>query len=131
MDYTKSAREIFYHDLYASETTGIVIEKADVEYALCTLKITDKHKNSYGDVMGGAIFTLADYAFAIASNTGAPPTLSLSCQINYIGKVKGASLIAEAQCIKSGKSTCLYTVTVKDDLDNEIAYVTATGFRRG
>ena len=130
MDYTQSAREIFYRDIYASKTTGIIIEEADIGYAKCVMEILPKHKNSVGDVMGGAIFTLADFTFAVAANAGNPRTVSLSVQINYLSLTKGSSLIAEATCIKPGKSICLFAVTVKDDLDNDVAYVTATGFRK-
>lgn len=128
-DYLNWAKEIFKNDLYATETTGIKIEDVKNHYAKCSLNIEKKHLNAGGNVMGGAIFTLADFTFAIAANTEIFPTVSISSNINFINSLKGKSLIAEAKCIKSGKSTCHFTVEVKDDIGTDIANVSITGFR--
>ena len=69
MDWLTTAREIFSHDIYATETTGIVIEEAEPGHAVCSFSIDKRHLNAHNRVMGGAIFTLADFAFAIAANS--------------------------------------------------------------
>ena len=80
---------------------------------------------------GGAIFTLADFAFAVASNWNKPLHVSTTSQITYLGVARGARLIAEAHKVKEGRSTCYYLVDVKDDLGNEVAHVTSSGFSKG
>ena len=70
----EEAKGVFYGDYYASQTTGIEILDADVGYARVGLKLDSRHMNAVGQVMGGVYFTLADYAFAIASNFRQPPT---------------------------------------------------------
>ena len=78
MDYTEKAREMFSSDIYAVETTGVRIEEARPDYCRCSLKIDGHHFNVNGNVMGGAIFTLADYAFGVAANVENPSAVSLT-----------------------------------------------------
>ena len=130
MDYTQLAKDCFYKDIFAVETTGVRIEEARPNYSRCSLKIDERHFNVSGNVMGGAIFTLADYAFGVAVNTGDPSSVSLSSTINFIRPTKGPVLYAEAKCIKRGRSITFFDVTVTDDDGNIIATVIANGFRK-
>lgn len=128
MNYLEEAREYFGKDLYAAKQTGIVIEAAEPGYAKCSLKINENHKNALGQVMGGVFFTMADYAFAIASNLGQPPTVTQTSQIVYLSAVKGSTLYAETEKIRGGRKTCFYKIMITDDTGADIAYVTTTGF---
>ena len=128
MNYLEEAREYFGKDLYAAEQTGIVIEAAEPGYAKCSLKIENKHKNALGHVMGGVFFTMADYAFAIASNFKQPPTVTQTSQIVYLSAAKGNVLYAETEKIRGGRKTCFYKIMITDDTGADIAYVTTTGF---
>lgn len=127
MDELEQVRTRFADDRFATDN-GAVIEAIDNCYAKCSMMIEDKHKNAIGIVMGGAIFTLADFTFAVASNWNKKPTVTLTSQISYIGKAKGNQLIAEAKCIKEGRSTCFYVVDVVDNLENKVASVTINGY---
>ena len=60
-------REYFSGDRYATEN-GAVIEEISETYAVCSLSLEQRHTNVPGNVMGGAVFMLADFAFAAASN---------------------------------------------------------------
>lgn len=130
MDYTQHARDSFSNDRYAVATTGIKIVEASVNYAKCSLEIDERHYNTNGFVMGGAIFTLADYAFGVAVNIGSPQTVSLTSTINFIRPTKGPTLYAEARCIKCGRSIAFFEITVTDSEGNIIASVLANGFRQ-
>ena len=130
MDYTQNAKDRFYNDIYAVETTGIRIEEARPNYSNCSLKIDRRHFNTNGYVMGGAIFTLADYAFGVAVNVEDPSTVSLTSTINFMRPTKGPILYAEAKCIKSGRSISFFEVTITDDEGKIIATVAANGFRK-
>jgi len=128
MDYKEQAVGRFSNDIYATKTTGVRIEAADESYAKCSLKIDERHYNTNGDVMGGAIFALADYAFGVAANTGNPPTVSLSSTINFIRPTRGPVLYAEARCIKTGRKISFFEVLVTDGEGRVIATVTSNGF---
>ena len=122
------ANEYFGRDLFATEVTGIEILHAEPGRARCSLKIEARHRNAMGNVMGGAMFTLADFAFAIASNFDQKSAVSHSSTITYLSAPKGDVLYAEAVKIKAGRSTCFYKIEVTDDLGTKCAYVTSSGF---
>ena len=128
MNNLEEAKEFFGRDLYATEQTGIEILAAQKGYAKCSLKIGERHKNAHGHVMGGVYFTMADYAFAIASNFQQPPTVTQTSQIVYLATPQGNTLFAETEQIRAGKKTCFYKITITDDTGLLIAYVTTTGF---
>lgn len=129
MDYLKQAREYFADDKYATETTGIVIDEAEPKRAVCSLVIEPKHLNAMGIVMGGAIFTLADFTMGVAANVGQPSSVSMTGNIVYTGVCKGKKLIATAACEKNGRRVCTYTVHIEDELGTKVAVATFTAFR--
>ena len=127
MKTLEEVKKFFENDRYAMEN-GAVIEEVDDGYAKCVMELKEHHKNAMGAVMGGAIFTLADFTFAVASNWNKGPHVSLTSQITYLGKAKGNKLIAEAKLVREGRTTCYYLVEVTDELGNQVAHVTSSGF---
>ena len=123
-------RAFFAKDLWATDACGCRIVEAARGHAVCEFDITPTHKNARGAVMGGAVFTLADFALAIASNVGEEPTVSVANTIEYMSAAKGERLIATAEADKSGRSLGFYTIDVVDDLGTHVARMTATCFRR-
>ena len=124
----EEAKEIFGNDYYASQLTGVEILAADIGYSKVTLKLRAEHNNALGYVMGGVYFTIADYAFAIASNFKQMPTVTQTSQIVFLSPIKGERIFAEAVCVRSGRSTCFYKIIITDESGAENAYVTTTGF---
>jgi acyl-CoA thioesterase len=129
-DILKRVRERFADDRYATEN-GAVIEEVGEGYARIVMELDEHHYNAVGGVMGGAIFTVADFAFAVASNWQEKTVVSQTAQITYLGKVKGKRMIAEARQVKDGRSMCYYVVEVTDELGSKVAHVTSSGFHVG
>lgn len=127
MDLEK-IREEFIKDKFASCQAGAVVDDAGEDFSRCSMEIKPHHLNGIGRVMGGAVFTLADFAIAVLSNSGGRKTVSLSSNISFLGAAKGKRLIAEAKCIKNGKTICAYEAEVKDELGTLVALVTAESF---
>lgn len=125
----KKIREVFSEDRFATEN-GAVIEAVSERYARCSIELNERHRNAAGGVMGGVHFMLADFAFAVATNWKEMSIVSLSSTITYLGTVKGKKLIAEAECVKEGRTTVFYHVLLKDELDNMVAEAGITGFRK-
>ena len=134
MDQTKleRVRKFFSEDLYATKLSGITIEEVGDHYAKCAMKLTKDHKNAYGGIMGGAIYTLGDFAFAVASNAENPAsTVSLVGQATFLSMTKGSVLYAETRLIKDGRTNCFYEVRIYDDLGKDIAVLSFTGAHVG
>lgn len=123
----EAVQERFSQDRFAT-VNGAVVEAVDEGYARCTMRLNETHRNALGAVMGGAIFTLADFAFAVASNWNKNPQVSLEASISFLGRAKGDVLIAEARKIKEGRKTCYYEVSVADAFGNTVAHMTSNGF---
>jgi len=122
----------FSQDLYATALTGAEIREAEPMRAVCSLKLRSDHRNANGAPMGGAIFTLADFAFAVAANGFAEKvTVSQHVSITFLSPARGRELLAEAKCLKAGRTTCLYEVDVRDDLGTYVAHATVNGFTVG
>lgn len=132
---THKAQETFAKDLYATEVTGIVIEMADEKIVRCSLELTSRHRNAMGAVMGGVMFTLADFAFAVAANSCCLAEdeplawVSLGSSIQYLSQTKGSHLTAETSCVKQGRTTCVYNITIYDENRTALALITTTGMR--
>ena len=126
----EEVRELFANDRFATEACGCRVLEAARGHAVCTFDIADIHQNAQGGLMGGAIFTLADFALAIACNIGEQPTVAVSNSIEFLSRAKGATLLATCNVDKSGRSLGFYTVDVADELGTPVAKMTATCFRR-
>ena len=98
------------------------------------MEITDIHRNSVVSVHGGAIFTLADFTFAVHANSenlsggDVGNTVAQSCNINFLNTSRGNRLIAKSKCVKKGRNMSVYQVTITDDLGKDIAILVGNGF---
>lgn len=119
--------ELFSKDRFATEQAGVRIVEVGERYARCEMDITDRHLNAMGNVMGGALFTLADLTFAAAANHDGLKWVSISSTINYLSPVSCGTLTAEAHCLKQGRRTCVYSIDVHNNQNNAIATITTTG----
>lgn len=126
----EEVRRIFSQDRFATDACGCEVLEAASGHSVCAFTLGEIHRNAQGGVMGGAIFTLADFALAIACNMGEEPTVSVSNTIEFMSAAKGSRLIATCHTDKSGRSLGYYTVDVSDELGTPVAKMAATCFRR-
>lgn len=125
---SKEKLEKFFQDDIFAMDMGIKIENISDGMAVCSMTINKSLYNAGNVVQGGAVFTLADFTFAVAANGTGRHTVSQGANISFIRPGTGTKLVATAQRISEGKSTCLYSVTVTDDKDRKVAHVTVNGF---
>lgn len=129
MNYLDRTREFFRNDHYATDATGIVIEKAEDGYSEISLKLDTRHKNGIGQVMGAVYSTMVDFSFAVASNFDRPMTVTLQSSISFMNACRGDKLYASCTRTQEGGRTCFYDVHVRDDRGTEIAQATVTGYK--
>lgn len=99
----EEAREFFKGDKFACECLGAVIEEVGDGYSRISMKVEDSHRAAHGGVMGGALFTLADFAFAVACNTPDSLTVTATSNINFLSGAKTDKLTAECRRIRNGR----------------------------
>jgi len=125
-------REYFQKDRFAARC-GITIDSVTEDCAVCSMELNADHQNSTGNVQGGAIFTLADLAFAVHCNLAfvcgeaKGVTVGQSCSISYLKKTKGKRLTAKSACLSRGRTISVYRISVVDDLGVLIAEMLANG----
>ncbi len=119
--------ERYKNDRFATNA-GCKIVEAKKDRVVCEMPITDSLMNADNSVMGGAIFTLADFCFAVASNLLKSPSVAIECNIRYYAKTKGKKLIATCTTDKDGRTLGHYTVEIIDDENKKIAGYTAIAF---
>ena len=122
------ARAYFEGDRFAVEN-GMTIDALEADKCTCSMDILPRHRNANGGVMGGAIFTLADFAFAAASNNRHRPTVGQQVSVNFLSAARGTRLIARAVCRRDGRTSCVYNVDVRDDTGRDVAQFIGTGFK--
>lgn len=119
----------FANDAWAQET-GIELMEVSTGTSKVRMLIADRHKNSHGTVHGGAIFTLADTAFALASNSHGIPAAAINAHISFVKSVKSGTLYAEAGEFSRNPKIATYTVTVTDDAGENIAIFQGMVYRK-
>lgn len=124
----EEAREVFKEDRFAT-SNGMQIDELGEDWCVCSMTVTENHRNAYGGVMGGVIFTLADFALAVTSNQIHSLSVASQVSINYLNAPKGERLIAKSTCVKSGRTTTVINVNVSDDTGRLIALFVGTAFK--
>jgi acyl-CoA thioesterase len=119
----------FSMDIWANDA-GIEFLDVSPGKAKVRMLIGDRHKNSHGTVHGGAIFTLADTAFALASNSHGVPAAAINANISYVKSASAGTLYADAEEFSVSPKIATYTVTVTDENGDKIAIFQGMVYRR-
>jgi len=124
----EEAREFFAGDRFAA-ANGMRLDGLTREGCTVSMELREEHRNALGGVMGGVIFTLADFAFAVASNNDHRSTVALDVNIHFLSGTRGQRLFAEARRVKSGRTTSVYEITVTDETERTVALFIGTGYK--
>lgn len=109
---------------------GIEFEEVALGYAKLSLVVEDFHLNGADVLHGGTIFSLADTAFAAASNSHGKLALAVSASINFLKATpKGEKIYAEAKELGLSNKTGHYCVEVRNSKDILISSFTGTVYR--
>lgn len=109
---------------------GLKLIKVDEGYAKVEMVFADDLENMFGMAHGGAIFSLIDAAFEVASNSHGTMAVALNMNINYLASpTKGATLSAEAKEISKTKKTAVYDIRAVDNSGKLLASCQALVYR--
>ena len=98
--------------------------------AVAKMQVQEFHLNGADVVHGGAIFTLADFAFALASNSHNRVSLGINVSINFIHSVKCGTLTAHAKEISKNHKLGSYNVKVYNEDAEVIADFNGMVYRK-
>lgn len=126
----KKLEEILKNDRFAGYNDIRLVSLAKGE-AVAEMAVTEKHLNGVNTVQGGALFTLADFAFAAASNSHGRIAVAANATINFFKGVSSGKLTATAKEHSSGKTLATYIVDITDENGTRIALFNGTAFLKG
>lgn len=113
-----------------AKLVGIELTELLPGAARAEMTLAESHLNGLGTAHGGAIFTLADLAFAAAANSHGTDAMAINIQISYFKAVREGKLTAVAREISLNRKLATYTVDVLDSEGTLVAAFTGTAYRR-
>ena len=114
-----------------AQLLGIELLEAGPGFARAAMTVGPHHLNSHGILHGGAIFSLADFCFAVACNSHGQAAFALHVDINFLATAPvGARLLAEATEEHLGNRTGLYHMRVMTQEGTLIAACHGMAYRR-
>ena len=118
------------NDHFAKEN-GMVITRLEEGASEAVLTASERHFNGVGIIMGGALFTLTDFAFAAALNSFGFRAVGMNASTSFLkpGKgVPGAKFTARATLVSKTRRTAVFDVNVYDDENRLLTHSIMTGF---
>jgi acyl-CoA thioesterase len=111
-------------------TLGMELLEVAPGRAVTRLAIDERHLNGAGIVHGGTIFSLADVAFAAASNASGTLALALNVSISFVKAVESGTLVARAEEEMLKGRIGSYGVRVEDETGDLVALFRGTVYRK-
>ncbi|HXE97239.1 MAG TPA: PaaI family thioesterase [Dongiaceae bacterium] len=109
---------------------GIELVDAGPGWAKASMKIKSFHFNGARTVHGGAIFTLADFAFAVASNSHGTLAMGINTSVSFVKAALEGTLHAEATEQSRNPKLASYSVMVTDDAGDVVAIFQGMAYRK-
>ncbi len=117
------------NDQFAKHS-GIKLVAVGKGSARAELEIKEHHLNGLDIAHGGVIFTLADMAFAAASNSHGVDAVAVNVSISFFKAVQKGKLFSEATEISRNRKLATYRIDVMDEAGELIASMQGTAYRK-
>jgi len=125
----KAIKEFFKGDQFAARNNIELLEAGNGN-AKAKMTVYPYHLNGLGTVHGGAIFTLADFAFAAACNSHGTVSVALNVSITFMKAATTGTLWAEAKEVSKNFKVGSYAIEIKDDQGELVAQFQGLAYRK-
>lgn len=98
--------------------------------ARARMEVGRHHLNSAGMVHGGAIFSLADAVFSVASNSHGTLAVAINVSISFFKAKKSGTLFAEAEEVSFNPRLATYLIRIEDETGGLLALFQGTVYRK-
>lgn len=122
-------KEFFKGDRFAANA-GVELLEVKPGFAKARMLVTSEHLNPGGVCQGGALFTLADLAFAAAVNCHNQLTLSINANITFLRSAKKGYVYAEAVEVFNHHRVPFAEVRIFNEEGELIVVMTSSGYRK-
>ncbi len=126
----KEIKQFFSKEDLFARHNGIELLEVGPGMAKACMKIESYHFNAAKTVHGGAIFTLGDFAFAVASNSHGTLAMGISTSVSFVKAATGGTLYAEAREQSRNPKLASYLVRITDDANDIVAIFQGMVYRK-
>lgn len=113
-----------------SRWLGIEVLETRVGHSVVRMTVRDEMVNGFGTSHGGIVFSLADSAFAFATNAGGFVSVAIDCTVSYPAAVRpGDVLTAIATEESTTNKLAFCSVTVRNQINAAVGYFRGTVYR--
>ncbi|NLX06166.1 MAG: hotdog fold thioesterase [Phycisphaerae bacterium] len=125
----EKVKEYFKKDHFAA-SNGMELVEVSPGKATARMTVGENHLNAVGTIQGGAIFTLADLAFAAACNSHGTVAVAINVSISFVKAVNAGVLTAEARELSCNPRLGTYTAEVRDEKGDLVAVFQGLAYRK-
>jgi len=123
------------HDYFERDklarTLGIELVEVSEGRAVARMTLDPaRHMNTLGIAHGGAIYSLADFAFAVACNSHGTLSVAVTCTMNYLAAVSEGVLTAVAEEARPHHKLATYVIRITNDAGELVALMQAMAYRK-
>jgi acyl-CoA thioesterase len=122
--------KVFERDQFAREN-GMRVVQVRLGFARTEMTVEPRHLNSVGVLQGGALFTLADLAFAVASNSHGVVALACQADMTWFKAVASGKLTATAEEIARTRKLSTCVVRITDEAGELVAQFKGLAYIKG
>lgn len=122
-------KRFFKRDKFA-EYNGITLLYAADGHARSSMPVTQQHLNGLGIVHGAALFALADFTFAAASNSRCNVAVAINANISYMKAISTGMLFADAREISVNPKIGTYTIDITNETGELLAIFQGMVYRK-
>lgn len=111
------------------ELIGMRVVEASLDRAVFEMEASRRHANPMGTLHGGVLADIADGAMGVAwatALTEGETFTTLELKINFLKPVWNATLRAEAQVVRRGRTVGLVQCEIRDEKGDLVAFATST-----
>lgn len=113
-----------------SRWLGIEVLEVGPRRSACRMTVRDEMVNGFGTSHGGIVFSLADSAFAFATNAGGRLSVAIDCTISYPEAVHPGDVLTAVAVEESASNRLAFCdVTVRNQAETIVGHFRGTVYR--
>ncbi len=130
-DFQEQEIKTFFRRDRLAALLGIELTDVGPGRATARLTLAGKHLNGVDIAHGGTLFTLADLAFAAASNSHGTVAVGINATISYLRPSRaGETLTARAEEVARSHRLATYEVRISNEQGDLVALFQGTVYRK-
>ena len=126
----EAIRDFFARRDQLARHLGITLLEVSEGGAVAEMEVRPHHLNGVDLVHGGALFSLADFVFAAASNSHGQVAVAINTHMSFVKAATGGRLRAEGRETSPGPRIATYNIVITDEAGDTVALFQGMVYRK-